>query len=237
MPKCGLSALLCLLPATGMAQVVCAFGGGAAYRPAEDKRPSADAMQLISRSFAAGKTVCGNNCPEVVLFRNDTAPNLLLTLASGQAKLVYAPQFMTAIYARHGDAGIMAVMDHMLGHAWDDVMGAAWIDKKWTAEQRADAWAGCILAKTSLPPSDIPAAMAALQENPPGSHPAWGSRDPAIRTGYQRCGGAALPDPPPETRQEAGTGASLAAISAGIRPRSRGTPPCLPDRGSGRGPA
>ena len=38
-------------------------------------------MQLVGRSFAAGKTVRGNNCPEVALFRNDTALNLLLTLA------------------------------------------------------------------------------------------------------------------------------------------------------------
>ena len=76
------------------------------------------------------------------------------------------------------------------GHALDDTLGAAWIEKSWTAELRADSWAGCILAKTNLSPADLTAALGALAAHPSPAHPAWGVRLPAIRAGYSRCGGA-----------------------------------------------
>ena len=110
---------------------------------------------------------------------------------NGRAKMVYAPQAFSAVYDRYGDAGILALIAHALGHALDDALGAAWIDKSWTPEVRADSWAGCILARSKLESADVQAALAALAEYPSPSHPSWSVRLPAIRTGYAHCGGTA----------------------------------------------
>ena len=183
--------LACWLPFTGAAQVVCTLGsGGASYKVSSDQSPSPDAMQLIVRTNTAVKTICVSNCPEVVVFRNTTASNLMLIADAGRAKLVYAPQTLASIHDRHGDAGIVALVAHALGHALDDGIGAAWIDKNWTAEVRADAWAGCTLAKSNLGPAETPAALAALSEYPSPAHPKWSVRLQAIRAGYTHCGGA-----------------------------------------------
>jgi hypothetical protein len=180
-----------LLPLAAAAQVVCALGpGAAAYKPSEDKHPTPDAMQLVGATYAAGKNVCGTNCPEVILFRNTTASNVMLVADAGRAKIVYNPAFVTSVYDRYGDAGVQAVMAHEIGHALDDALGAAWIEKSWTPELRADSWAGCILAKSNLAPADVTAALAALAAHPSPAHPAWNVRLPAIRAGYSRCGGA-----------------------------------------------
>jgi hypothetical protein len=157
-----------------VAQVVCALGPGvASYQPAADQRPSSDAMQVASRVNVAEKT----------------APNAALIANGGQAKLVYAPQFFAAVYASFGDAGILAIIAHEFGHALDDSIGAAWINSSWTPELRADAWAGCTLAKSGLSRSDMQAALGALAKYPSPKHPSWNLRLPAIRSGYAHCGG------------------------------------------------
>jgi hypothetical protein len=184
--------LVCWLPFTGTAQVICALGSGASsYKASADQRPSSDAMQLVVRANAAAKTICVSSCPEVVVFRNTTAPNLILIADAGRAKLVYAPQVFTAVHDRYGDAGIVALVAHALGHALDDGLGAAWIDKSWTTELRADAWAGCTLAKSSLKSAELQMSLAALADYPSPSHPKWNLRLQAIRAGYTNCGGAA----------------------------------------------
>jgi hypothetical protein len=114
-----------------------------------------------------------------------------------QAKLLYAPAFFAAVHERFGDAGIIAILAHELGHALDDTLGAAWIQNAWTPELRADAWAGCVLAKDPLAAPDRQAAMSALAEYPSSSHPNWNIRLPVIRAGYTHCGGTAKLDAPP----------------------------------------
>jgi hypothetical protein len=188
--------LACCLPLAGAAPIVCVLGSGASsYQASADQRPSPDAMQLVVRTNAAAETVCVSHCPEVVVFRNTTASNLMLIADAGRAKLVYAPQVFTAVHDRYGDAGIVALIAHALGHALDDGMGAAWIDKNWTTELRADAWAGCTLAKSRLNPAEFQAALGALSDYPSPSHPKWNLRLPAIRSGYAHCGGAPLDFP------------------------------------------
>lgn len=186
------SLLLIVLPASAIAQVICALGPNAAvYQASQDQRPAADAIQLASRVSAAEKSICASNCPEIALLRNPTAPNAALIVNTGQAKLVYAPEFFAAVYSGFGDAGIIAIMAHEAGHALDDTMGAAWIKKDWTPELRADAWAGCVLAHSNLSPHDLASALATLEKYPPASHPAWSLRLPPIRSGYTHCGGKA----------------------------------------------
>ena len=185
--RCG-ALIACLLPFTAAAQVVCALGSGAAsYNAYMDQRPSADAMQLVGRAYAGAKTICGANCPEVVLFRNSTASNLMLITDHQRAKMVYDPKVIATVYDRHGDAGIVALMSHELGHALDDTLGAAWIEKGWSPELRADAWAGCVLAKANVKAAELPAAFAALSEYPSPAHPAWNVRLPVVRSGYMHC--------------------------------------------------
>jgi hypothetical protein len=182
--------LMLVLPVCAAAQVVCALGPGiSSYQPSADQRPSGDTMQIASRVNMAEKSICAANCPGVALFRNSTAPNAALIANAGQAKLVYAPQFFAAVYASFGDAGILAIIAHEFGHALDDSIGAAWIKTSWTPELRADAWAGCTLAKGGLSQNDMQAALAALAKYPPPSHPGWNLRLPAIRSGYTHCDG------------------------------------------------
>ncbi|MBV9505040.1 MAG: hypothetical protein JO323_08565 [Acidobacteriia bacterium] len=178
------------LPAAAAAQLVCAMGPGAsAYKAGSDQRPTADAMQLANRVNAAAKTVCASHCPELALFRNSTAPNAMLLVDSSQAKVVYSPQFFAAAYDSLGDAAILAVVAHELGHALDDTLGAAWIKTGWHPELRADAWGACLLARMDLSAHELNAGLTALATYPPPAAPAWNSRLPVIRTGYTQCGG------------------------------------------------
>lgn len=184
--------LSCLMPLGLAAQVVCVLGPGTAgYDAAKDQRPAADAMELAGKTYAAAKAVCGTNCPETVLFRNATAANMMLVAKSGRARIVYNPQFFDGVYDRHGDAGVEALIAHELGHALDDTLGAAWIEKNWPPELRADSWAGCVLAKSNAAGANLRAALAALEENPPASRPLWNLRLQALRAGYTHCGGSA----------------------------------------------
>ncbi len=179
-----------LVPIPASAQIVCALGPNAsAYKPASDQRPSADAMQLAGRVNAALKTICAANCPQTVLFRNSTAPNAMLVAAAGQAKLVYAPQFFSAAYDALGDGAIVGLIAHELGHALDDTLGAAWVKSDWPPELRADAWAGCTLARVNLSAGDLLASLSALAKYPAPSSPGWKQRVPVLRTGFTQCGG------------------------------------------------
>jgi hypothetical protein len=190
--NCALCLLAGLISLNVSAQVVCALGPGAsAYKPSGDQRPSSDTMQLASRVNTAVKTVCKSNCPAVAVFRNTTAANAMLIADGNQAKLVYSPQFFATVNESYGDAGIMAIIAHEVGHALDDVLGAAWIKNGWTAELRADSWAGCALARSDLNAADTQAALNALAKYPSPAHPSWTIRLPAIRAGYTACGGDA----------------------------------------------
>jgi hypothetical protein len=190
--RAALFAAFFLLAANAAAQVVCALGTGtSAYKPAEDQRPTPDAMELAGRVNAAVKSICKDSCPTIALFRNASAANVMLIANAGQAKLVYAPQFLTAAYEAFGDGGVMAVIAHELGHALDDTLGAAWVKTSWPPELRADAWAGCVLARANLEGSDLESTLEALAKYPAPAHPSWNLRLPAIRTGFMECGGDA----------------------------------------------
>jgi len=94
------------------------------------------------------------------------------------------------VHESFGDAGIVAIIAHEFGHALDDALGANWIQASWGPELRADAWAGCTLAKADFTAADMESALNALAKFPSAAHPAWSLRIAAIRTGYTQCGGA-----------------------------------------------
>jgi hypothetical protein len=181
-----------LLALSARGEVVCALGQGASsYKPISDQRPSPDSMQLAGRVNSAMKAICADHCPEMALFRNPTAANMMLVAGSGDAKVVYSPQFLYAVDMAFGDEGVIGLMAHELGHALDDVGRAAWVNRAWSPEVRADAWAGCILANTDLGEKGLDQALAALAKYPSPAHPDWKVRLPALRAGYTHCGGAA----------------------------------------------
>jgi hypothetical protein len=183
-----LSALL--LPLKDTPQVLCMLGSEASsYDAYADQRPTRDAMELARRVSAALVSVCSPNCAPIVLFRNSTAPNVILLADSGQAKMVYSPEFFTAVYAKYGEGAILAIIAHMLGHAIDTVSPGGWIKTSWKPELSADAWTGCALAKSGLSLSGLESALRTLSQYPSSSSPAWAVRIPALRLGYTHCGG------------------------------------------------
>ncbi len=170
--------------------VVCSLGpDDSLYNAYSDQRSSGDALELAGKVNAALVSQCRPNCPTIAMFRNPTAPNLMLIRASGQAKLVYKPAFFTTVYESYGDGGILAIMAHEVGHAIDGAAPAAWMKSNWTPELRADAWAGCALAKMNLSSRTVQAGLNALSKYPSSSSPNWTVRIPVLQLGYMQCGG------------------------------------------------
>ncbi len=123
------------------------------------------------------------------MFRNPTAPNLMLAVYPEGGKMVYAPAFFSSVYGKYGEAGMIALIAHVYGHAIDETTPSNWIPTNWNRELRADAWAGCAAAKAGLSASDLAAALGAMSAYPPPSQAVWGRRVPAVRLGYTHCGG------------------------------------------------
>jgi len=115
----------------------------------------------------------------------------MLIRGDGRVKLVYKPAFFTNVYDKYGDGGILALMAHEVGHAIDGAMPAPWMKTNWTPELRADAWAGCALARMNLTPRTLQAGLNALSKYPSLSHPNWTARIPVLQAGYTQCGGDA----------------------------------------------
>ena len=182
--------LLILWPA-GADQILCSLGPGAtAYNAYSDQRPTPDAMELAGKVNAGLGSMCRPNCPTMSLFRNTSAPQIMLVVgSSGQAKIVYRPEFFTSVYETYGDGGVLAILAHEVGHAIDATGTARWIKSTWSPELRADAWTGCALAKVNLKVRELRAAFSALEKYPASSHPAWAARLPVVQTGYHECGG------------------------------------------------
>jgi hypothetical protein len=178
------------LPFAASAEVICALGSSASsYDAKGDERPTADAMQLAGRMNAALSPTCTPQCPQIAIFRNPTAPNAMLVVTADQAKFVYAPQFFAAVYDKYGDGAIIAIVAHLYGHALNEVHPASWMKSDWTPELRADAWAGCALAKSDLSANDLADALTAVSKYPPAAQSSWPPRVPALRLGYTHCGG------------------------------------------------
>lgn len=179
-----------LIAFNARAEVICALGSGASsYDPNADQRPTGDAMQLAGRMNAALSPNCSPKCPQIAIFRNATAANAMLVVTADQAKFVYAPQFFSAVYDKYGDGAIIAIIAHEYGHALDETSPAPWMNKGLTPELRADAWAGCALAKSDLSSNDLAEALAAVAKYPPSAGASWALRVPALRLGYVHCGG------------------------------------------------
>lgn len=128
-------------------------------------------------------------CPQIAVFRNTTAANAMLVVTADQAKFVYAPKFFQTVYDNYGDGALIAIIAHEFGHALDEIYPARFRSSGGNAEVRADAWAGCALAKVDLRVNDLSEALTAVSKYPSPAHPNWTLRLPALRLGYTQCGG------------------------------------------------
>jgi len=172
--------------------IVCALGTEtAAYKESQDEKPR-DMTNIIRRVDDAFRPFCLPKCPQAAMLRNATAPNLMMLSTVEGAKLVYSPQFFAAVYGKYGEGGLFALMAHVYGHAIDETTPSHWIPSNWNRELRADAWAGCAVAKTGLSANDLAAAFGAMSAYPPPSQAVWSRRVPSVRLGFTHCGGEAV---------------------------------------------
>jgi hypothetical protein len=78
--------------------------------------------------------------------------------------------------------------------------------ESWDSELRADAWAGCAIAKSKLTPSRLQAVLLAMSTYPSARQPDWATRRTVITDGYSQCGGKVLPPLAKEKPEQATRG-------------------------------
>jgi hypothetical protein len=184
--------LLLVIPTLAGAadDVICALGPDASsYSTYVDRRPTPDAVELVTKVMEALRPVCNPNCRDFRLLRNSTAPNAMFLSPAGERTIIYKPEFFTALYEASGEAGILAILAHEVGHVLDPAGSPAWFSREWTAELRADAWGACALAKLNLGARPLGVGLRVLAKYPSPAHPRWAERVPVLRTGYTQCGG------------------------------------------------
>jgi len=182
-----------LTPARAQAQVLCALGPATPYDPLADMPPSAAAQAELKKVKAL---LCGpRGCGKVLLIANTTAPNsATVTDGVGASKIAYSPAFIGNVQKTYGPLATFGLVAHQLGHHLDTTGNRPpWMKEAWDGELRADAWAGCAMAKAELRPSGLQAVLLALSNYPSAHHPAWAARRAVITEGYNRCGGRVLP--------------------------------------------
>jgi hypothetical protein len=118
-----------------------------------------------------------------------------VTQRSHESVIAYSPAFMSRLAAKFGQPATFGVLAHEVGHHIDLLRNFAWMSNAWSRELRADAFAGCALARAGLPTEKLETALRAIAAYPTSSHPAWKQRQVAVRRGYEQCGGK---DPMPE---------------------------------------
>lgn len=189
------------------AQLLCALGGtdkpDKPYDAMVDMPPSTSAQNELKKVKGL---LCAKTCGKVFLFANATTPNTVtVTDGNGTSKIAYSPNFVKSVQTNFGPIATLGIVAHELGHHIDATGDPpAWMKDSWDEELRADAWAGCALAKAELKPSGLQAALLAMWTYPSAAHPPWSARRPAITAGFVQCGGRTLP---PLSKDEGNEGA------------------------------
>lgn len=174
------------------AQLMCSLGAVPArqgYDPLLDQPPSPRAAQELQHIY---NVLCPSpyGCGQSLLVMNSTATNALaIATGPGQSKIAYDPTFMTGVEQQFGGGATFGILAHEFGHHIDFHTTPPWMNTSWSRELKADAWAGCALAKTGVPTGAIENALRAIAQYPSPSHPAWPQRHHAVRTGFVSCGG------------------------------------------------
>jgi hypothetical protein len=175
------------------AQVLCALGPTTAPYDSMADMPASAAAQADLKKLKS--LLCSKGCGKVFLFANATTPNTsTVTDGAGASKISYSPAFLASVQKTYGPIAVLGILAHELGHHLDaSGTHAGWMKEGWDPELRADAWAGCAMAKAELKPSGLQAALLALSTYPAAAHPEWSERRAVITEGYTQCGGRILP--------------------------------------------
>lgn len=172
--------------------LLCTLGAGSAsYVPLTDQPASPTATRETRRLFTV---VCPKDCGQIGVFRNPSAPNALtVSVGTHMTKIVYNAGFLEGAVKAYGSGASLGILAHEVGHHVDGVVPAPpWMNVDWSPELRADAWAGCELARAGNKPAEIKAALQAIAMSPSPSHPAWSARAEALQKGFSGCGGGPL---------------------------------------------
>ena len=174
------------------AQLMCSLGAQPApqqYNPLSDQAPSPRADQELKRIYSV---LCPppHGCGYYLLVSNPTTQNAMaMTIGLGQSKLAYNSDFMDRIVQQYGGGATFGILAHEFGHHIDFHTTPVWMNTSWSRELKADAWAGCALARTGIGTGQIENALRAIAASPSPSHPPWPQRHQAVRTGFVSCGG------------------------------------------------
>jgi hypothetical protein len=183
------------------ALVIMTAASGALARP----RPALE--RLVKGQLADVRSgldrLCAPHCGEVVLESSlATRSAALEHVSAGLSRVLYNHGFIGGVARRYGTPAVYGMLAHEYGHHLDDVSGAS----QWTRELRADAMAGCALARGGLPSGPILAWMRHEHldtiwsrlhpdETDPNhvlrrytsDHPPWLDRIGALKRGVEVC--------------------------------------------------
>jgi hypothetical protein len=180
--------LFIALPPCASAQMtLCSLGDGGEYDPSLDQEGTDYAFNIAGK---VANALCGGHC-NVQLKQNRNVGNALtIALPTGQARVVYNPDFLWDVEKKIGRGAVFGIFAHEVGHVADTRQNVSWMLDSWSKELRADAWAGCALARGGLSTDEMRLALLAISKYPSESHPDWSLRIPALEAGYSACGGA-----------------------------------------------
>jgi hypothetical protein len=207
-----------LLSARAQAQVLCTLGTATTPYESMADMPAGTAPQADLKKLKS--LLCPKGCGKLFLFANPTTPNTAtVTDGAGASKIAYSPGFVKSVQTNYGPAGTLGIFAHDLGHHLEATGNRpAWMQSSWDSEARADAWAGCAMAKAELKPSALQAVLLVLSEYPSAKHPAWSARRPVITEGYKACGGRMLPPLAKEAPDQGATTTASADKDDGASP-------------------
>ena len=185
-----IATLICLVSADiAYAGVTCSLGhaAGRRYTPALDRPPTHRAAAELDQIY---KMLCPRGCGRYRLVQNPTVPNAFAQVIGRQVtKIAYNPTFMNQIAIKYGPGATFGILAHEFGHHIDLNTTAPWMNTAWSRELKADAWAGCALARAGILPNQIQNSLRAIAAYPSHSHPGWQQRHVAVRQGFESCGG------------------------------------------------
>lgn len=173
------------------AQLVCTLGvGPVRYNPYQDMPPSSHAATELMRIHHLLCSSSPYGCGSYVLARNPTVSNAMaMAVSPGLTKIVYNAGFMNSVAGQYGGGATFGILAHEFGHHIDFHTTPFWMNTSWSRELKADAWAGCALARAGIGTTAIENALIAIATYPSPSHPDWPRRQQAVRTGFVSCGG------------------------------------------------
>ena len=188
--SCPLAAFLLVTASDARAQdVMCSLSPVAPnYSPLADQPATARAAKDLK---TIGGYLCPQGCGRVGLFQNGTIPNIVtVNVGSGASRIEYSPAFLDKVRALFGQDARFGILAHEYGHHVDlNGIRATWGDASWGSEQRADAWAGCALAKAGMKTQGLKEALRVVAAGQPTkSEQSWDQRWGALQTGFDVCG-------------------------------------------------